>query len=161
MSKIKELLKDKDSILVFDVDGCLAVLEFGDYNHYSLSDESWIDAINSGKEFYSSDRVSPKLQNFINSRNINNVYVITKSYTINEDNMKYEFLTKNYNILRENIYCVREDDLKKEALKEIKKKYPDLEDKKIVMIDDSVSILTDIMNNTNFSTVHISSFFDI
>ena len=81
--------------------------------------------------------------------------------TVFEDNMKYEFLTKNYNIKKENIYCVREDNLKKEALKEIKKKYPNLEDKKIIMIDDSVSVLTDIMNNTNFSTVHVSSFFDI
>lgn len=161
MSKIKELLKDKDTVLAFDVDGCLAVLEFGEYNHYSLSDESWIDAINSGKEFYSSDRVSSFFKNFISNRNIDNIYAITKSYTTNEDNMKYEFLTKNYNIKKENIYCVREDSLKKEALKEIKKKYPNLEDKKIIMIDDSVSVLTDIMNNTNFSTVHVSSFFDI
>ena len=31
MSKIKELLRADDSVLVFDIDGVLALSEFGDY----------------------------------------------------------------------------------------------------------------------------------
>lgn len=161
MSRIKELLNDKDTILAFDVDGCLAVLEFGEYNHFSMNDNSWIEAINSGKEFYDQDKVSKKMQEYLKTRDMNNIYVITKSYTVNEDNAKYNYLNKYYGILRENIYCVREDSLKKEKLKEIKNKYPNLEDNKIVMIDDTISVLNDIMDNTNFSTVHISSFLDM
>ena len=38
MSHIKELLNDKESVLVFDVDGVLALLEWGKYNHYNEND---------------------------------------------------------------------------------------------------------------------------
>ena len=41
MSKIRELLKDPRSVLVFDVDGVLAVMEWGEYNHYGEDDETW------------------------------------------------------------------------------------------------------------------------
>ena len=41
MSRIKELLNDKNSILVFDVDGVLTVMEFGDRNHYYACDDEW------------------------------------------------------------------------------------------------------------------------
>ena len=41
MNRIKELLNDEESVLVFDVDGVLAVLEFGERNHYYFSDEEW------------------------------------------------------------------------------------------------------------------------
>ena len=40
-SKIKDILNDNESILVFDVDGVLALLEFGEYNHYIYDDETW------------------------------------------------------------------------------------------------------------------------
>ena len=40
----------------------------------------------------------------------------------------------------------------------IKSKYQVVPDKNFVMIDDTVSVLNNIMNNSNFSTVHISSF---
>ena len=32
-SKIKDILNDNESILVFDVDGVLSLLEFGEYIH--------------------------------------------------------------------------------------------------------------------------------
>ena len=161
MSRIQEILKDKDSVIAFDVDGCLAKLEFGEYNHYTYSDQEWIDALRNGGDFYDKDKVSPKLKAFIESKDINNIYVITKSYTEYEDEAKYKYLTTYYNILKDHIYCVREDILKKERLKEIKDKYPNLEDNKIIMVDDSVDVLTDIMDNTSFSTVHVSTFIDL
>ena len=57
------------------------------------------------------------------------------------------------------ISCNKKNKIDK--LKIIKEKYPELEDYKIVMIDDTVEILNVIMDNTNFSTVHISTFLDI
>ena len=33
MSKIKEILDSEKSIIVFDVDGVLAPIEYGEYNH--------------------------------------------------------------------------------------------------------------------------------
>ena len=40
MSEISKIIKDKDSILVFDVDGVLAKIEFGKYNHF-IEEEEW------------------------------------------------------------------------------------------------------------------------
>ena len=37
--KIDELYNNPNTIYVFDVDGVLAPLEFGEYNHYELDDD--------------------------------------------------------------------------------------------------------------------------
>lgn len=160
MSKIKELLKSDDSILVFDIDGVLAVLEFGEYRAYFADDNTWTEEILNGTNFYDETKISKKMQEFLMNKNMNNIYVITKSYTKEEDLMKKEFVKKYYSILDENFYTVREEKDKKEVLNIIKEK-TGIEDYKIVMIDDTTSILCDVMDNTNFSTAHISSFLDI
>lgn len=161
MSRIKELLKEKDTILVFDVDGVLALLEFGDYRHYEMLDDEWIEATERGENYYTEDKVSKRMQKFIKTRNMDNVYVISTVYNDNETKTKELFLTSYYNIKKENIYCVFQNSEKVNVLKKIKENYPDLEDYKICMIDDTVNILNDVMEKTNFSTAHISSFLDI
>lgn len=161
MSKIKELLKDKESVLVFDIDGVLASLEFGEYNHFSDNDEEWFENCSKGINPYTEDKVISKIKIFLKNKDMNRVYVITAIGHINEWEFKKEFAYNFYNIPKENVFYVKKDIEKKEKLFEIKKKYPELEDYKIVMIDDTTKILTDIMENTNFSTVHISSFLDM
>ena len=161
MSKIKELLNDKESVLVFDVDGVLALMEFGEYNHYILSDEEWDNAVTNGANFYSEEKVSKKMQDFIKTRDLNRVYVITKAKTEREIEFKKIYLNKYYNIKIDNIYYVKDDFEKKEKMKLIKDMYQELDNHKMIMIDDSVTVLSDIMDNTPFSTAHISSFLDI
>ena len=68
---------------------------------------------------------------------------------------------KYYGILKENVYYVNKNRDKTSVLLKIKEKYPQLNSKKIVMIDDTVDILNEIMEKTDFSTAHISSFLDI
>ena len=53
------------------------------------------------------------------------------------------------------------DEVLSQIVSKIKEKYPQLNSKKIVMIDDTVDILNEIMEKTDFSTAHISSFLDI
>ena len=161
MSKVKDLLNDKESVLVFDIDGVLATLEFGEYNHFNDSDEEWFENCSKGINSYTEDKVIPAIQNFLKNKDMNRIYVVTAIGHINEWDFKKEFANKYYNIPKENVFYVKKDSEKKEKLLKIKKKYPELEDYKILMIDDTVSILNDIMENTNFSTVHISSFLDI
>ena len=62
MSKIKDLLKENDTVLVFDIDGVLAVLEFGKFNHYELDDIEWSKATEAGISYYTEDKVSKKMQ---------------------------------------------------------------------------------------------------
>ena len=161
MSKIKELLKDKESVLAFDVDGVLALLEFGEYHHYILSDEEWDKAIGEGRNFYTDEKVSKKMQAFLKDKDMDRIYVITKASTVKEFEYKKIYLSKNYNIKPENMYYVEHNTDKKEKMKLIKEKYKDLPDCKMIMIDDTTSVLSDVMEHTNFSTAHISSFLDI
>lgn len=161
MSEIKRLLNDKKSVLVFDVDGVLALLEFGNNNHYIGDDNMWNIKCKEGFNFYTEKIVSKKMQSFLNDKDMKNIYVITTVGTNNEYEFKKEFVYRYYNILKENVYYVDKNRDKTKALLKIKAKYPNLDDKRIVMIDDTVEILNDIMEKTKFSTAHISSFLDI
>ena len=161
MSKIRELLKDENSVLIFDVDGVLALMEWGIYNHYALNDEEWAKACDNGVNAYTEDKVCNKMKSFLANRDMSRIYVITSIGSLNEAEFKKEFVNKYYNIPKENFFCVKHNNEKTEQIFKIKEKYPELSDYNIVMIDDTVSILNDVMENTKFSTAHVSSFLDI
>lgn len=160
MSEINKIINDKDSILVFDVDGVLAKLEFGKYNHF-LDDEEWEYANNNGINYYDEEKVIRKMQKFLSTRNMNNIYVATVASGEGEGNNKIEYLEKYYNIKKENVYYVPSNNDKLEVLLKIKEKYPEISPRNIVLIDDTVEILNDVMNNSEFITAHISSFIDL
>ena len=130
MTKIKELIDGNDTILVFDMDGVLAKLEFGEYNHYEMDDAKWQAAYEKGGIFYSEDKVVKRMQRYLATKNMNN------------------------------IYFVQENKDKVNVLSKIKELHPEVEDYKLAMVEDTVEILDDIMAKTKFSTIHISSFLD-
>ena len=76
MNSIKELLNDEKSILVFDIDGVLAVLEFGEHNHYFLSDEEWDSFVDSGNNSYTEDKVSKRMQDFLKTKDKKKVLLL-------------------------------------------------------------------------------------
>ena len=160
-SEIKDILNDNESVLAFDVDGVLALLEFGCNNHYIYDDEIWDDKNKNGYNFYKETLVSTKMQSFLANKDMKRIYVITTVGSNNEREFKRDFVNKYYGILKENVYYVNENRDKTSVLLKIKEKYPQLNSKKIVMIDDTVDILNEIMEKTDFSTAHISSFLDI
>ncbi|MBQ4031087.1 MAG: hypothetical protein II625_04965 [Bacilli bacterium] len=160
MTKIKELIDSNDTILVFDMDGVLAKLEFGEYNHYEMNDEKWQQAYANGESFYTEDKVIKRMQKYLSTKDMNNIYVLSKAYNDNENKDKIHFLTKYYKIKNENIFFVPENKDKVNVLNKIKGLHPEVEDYKIAMVEDTVEILDDIMAKTKFSTIHISSFLD-
>ena len=161
MSKIKELLRDKNTILVFDIDGVLAILEFGEYNHYGLlTDEEWNEACKTNN-FYTEDKVSKRMQRFIKERDKCKVYVISKVNNRHEVEHKKEYASKYYGIPLDNIYLVERNYSKIDALNDIKKRNKGIKDSQIVMIDDTDSVLTEVEKNTKYSTAHISTFLDL
>ena len=161
MSKIKELLKDNKSVLVFDIDGVLALMEFGVYNHYGLlTDEEWNNACET-TSFYTEDKVSKKIQDFLRNKDMNRIFVITRVNNINEIDYKKDYVNKYYNIIKDNVYCVLNDNSKVKELNEIRNKFNDIEDYQLIMIDDTTKVLTEIQEQTHYSTAHISSFLDI
>ena len=94
MSKIKEILKDEKSVLVFDIDGVLALMEWGKYNHYNDNDEEWNRICEAGINTYTEDKVSRKMQKFLQNKNMNRVYVITTVGTDNERIFKEKYVEK-------------------------------------------------------------------
>ena len=74
MSNINELLKDKNNVLGFDVDGVLAKMEWGSHNHYELDDEAWTKICEEGKKFYTQDCVCKKMQSFLSDKNMDKIF---------------------------------------------------------------------------------------
>lgn len=165
MTRLNELLNDEKSIFVFDVDGVLAKMEFGDNKHYYKadpnvdSDVEFSRAIVRGHNFYTDDLLNKTLQEFLKKKNPKRVYVLSRCFTEEEQNLKDDFLLRNYNIIRENIMYVNDYKDKLEALYLVKKLNPDTDDEHIIMVDDNVDqVLNYIMDNSNFTPMHISSF---
>ena len=158
MSKIRELLNDPNSVLVFDVDGVLAVMEWGEYNHYGETDEAWANMQGEGIVFYTEEYAIPKMQEFLKDRDKSRIYVISKVFTDHELEDKKQFLEKCYGIKRENVFSVKSNPDKVSALNAIKEQHPELDDHHLIMIDDTTDVLTMVMDNTPFSTAHVSSF---
>ena len=132
MSKIKELLNDKKSVLVFDIDGVLALLEFGKYNHFiALSEEEW-NKMSENTNLYTEDKVSKKMQMFLKDKDMNRVFVVTRVNNTNEIEYKKDYVNKYYNILKDNVYCVMSEDSKVKAINEIRNTFNDI--KKMLLL---------------------------
>lgn len=159
MSRIKDIIGNRDSILVFDVDGVLARIEYGEYNHYGESDEEWDRVIREGGRFYQDDVAIKTMKDYLSQHNMDNVYVCTKVMNPIEGDMKVDFLVRNYGIEKDNIFYVFKNEEKLDVLKKIhEEKYPDEKECEIALVDDTISVLTYVMENSGFATIHVSSF---
>lgn len=157
MSKIQELFENKDTVYFVDVDGVLVRMAFGEYNHYTASDDEWAIAIQS-HDFYEEMDPVLTMQEFFKDKDMSRVYIVTKVMNETEKQQKISFLDKNYHVLKDHVYEVYKNTDKLGVMKKVQEMYPELDSKYFVMIDDSVEVLTYIMSNSSFSTVHISSF---
>ena len=160
MSKIKKFLNDNNNILVFDVDGVLAPLEYADYNHYLLDDEAWTKMLEEGGNPYKDLKPFTKMQKYISTKDINNIYVASRIMNEQESKSKTSFLVNNYNIKKENIYTVYNNEDKLKVLNKIKEDN-NLSEESIGIIDDTVEVLNHVMNNSKYRTIHISTFLDM
>jgi len=155
MSLFDYLLKE-DTICVFDVDGVLSVYHFGERTHNACKNEDW-EAYVLEQKPYSTARPVKQIQKFIKRKNLKNIYVCSLASKYEEED-KRNFITREYGIYPENIFFVREKEDKLKTLKKIAKDR-NTDEPSIAMIEDTTDILDMIYNKSNFSTVHVSSFF--
>ena len=156
-SKINELFVDPKTVYFLDVDGVLAKIEYGEYNHYCYDDELWAKMILEN-DYYAHVKPIKIMQDFLKDKNHERVYVVTKVMNETEFKQKKSFLEKHYQIMPNHIFSVSNDNEKLNVMENIQQNYLDLDDKYFVMIDDTISVLNNIMDHSKFSTVHISSF---
>ena len=158
MSKaIVERLLEKDMVVVFDIDGVLCPYEWGENKHTMANDE-WISTFVNKVDLYSKKKPVKKLKQFIDKKDKNNVYVCSVGEFF-EVLPKTSFC-KKYGILSENVSIVESTVEKLYYLEHLQEKLG-IEQEKIAIIEDTVATLDFISNNSNFTTVHISSFFDL
>jgi hypothetical protein len=161
MNKAKELLNDKNSVLVFDIDGVLALMEWGDHTHFGETDEEWAASYDNADTLYTEECVIKKMQNYLKDKDMSRIYSITRVWNEKELEDKKNYAFNNYGIPKDHVFGVYSNKEKLDVLHQIKSEYPELKDEQLVMIDDTADVLTIIMENSDFSTVHVSTLMDL
>lgn len=146
--------KLKEGAVVFDVDGVLAVYEFGDCCHTT---PIWEEAFISRQDNpYVPIKPIPVMQEYVRELGRENAYVCSVSDTFDRE-PKADFVLRNYDIPAENIFFVASKSEKLDMLRALRER---LGDKQIAIVDDTVKTLDDIYLAGGFLTVHVTSFFD-
>lgn len=147
---IEEILKNKNTIYVFDVDGTLT-----DFNYATRS--FW----NPTMDPVSYDNVRPlkTMQKLISSLDKNKVFICSRATLKGEPEAKAKFLLENFDLRLDHIYFVRENIEKIDVLKNIQD-ITQVEDELILLIEDSTDVLHNVLVNTNYSNMHVSYFIE-
>jgi len=150
------LAENPNSIFVFDVDGVLASYEYTDYNH-GYPEYVWENIVMKGDP-YQEARPFKVMQEFI-SQHLENCYICSVCCNDNEMWMKADFIKRHYQIDESHMYFTNTKEEKLEVLDDIHLNHSELEPRHICMIEDTVDTLNYIQEYSEFSTVHVSSFF--
>lgn len=155
--QLKELFKRKDTVYVFDIDGVLSAFEYGTYRHNLCGEKEWAE-MTKYAEVYSTARPLKIFQKFIR-KNIDRCYVCSWETNKNFKKQKYDFVYNNYGIKPNHVFFVDNNEDKLLILEKIHSVYyPHLPKRSICMVDDSTTVLNHIYDNSNYTTIHISSF---
>ncbi|MBQ3390518.1 MAG: hypothetical protein IJG57_05560 [Firmicutes bacterium] len=119
----EDLLKDRDVIRFFDVDGVLAVYGFGDDGVYVVKDDRDYDEYLKTHDVYETARAPEFMKAYVEACcDPAKSFVISRSYTDVEDDQKIRFIRREYpQIPPENILFVRgtaKTDIARQVLQE-------------------------------------------
>lgn len=155
MSKILNYLARDDIIVAFDVDGVLCPYEFGDLKHNACRDEEWEDFVVRNKP-YNKFKAVPQIKSFIQKKETDRVFVCSVAEPLEEKN-KRDFLMREYGIFGQHIKFVRNGKAKFKFLQTLVTAGKN--ENQIALVENTVSILNEVAEQSNFITVHVSSFF--
>lgn len=158
-SELIRFIEERGTILVFDVDGVLAPFEYGVHCHNACLDSKW-DTYIQTHDVYGNTRPVRVLQELIRKKDPGRIFVCSQANVVEKPGKK-KFVTDHYGVLENHIYFVRESLDKLECLREIHQTwFPQLRQEQIVLIDDTVKILNHVQENSQYATVHVSSFLE-
>lgn len=147
---IEEILNNKETVYVFDVDGTLT-----DFNYSSRSFWNPI----TDKVSYDGVRPLKTMQKLISSLDKDKVFICSRAALKGEPEAKKKFLLDNFDLKPEHIYFVKENSEKLDVLKKIQK-LTKVEDELILLVEDSTDVLYNVLINTNYSNMHVSYFIE-
>ena len=156
--KMMDYLLEKETITVFDIDGVLAVYEFGDCRH-GVDDKTWEDSFAEDNNLYTQAAPIPKLQEFVKRKGTDNVYVCSQA-SLHEQKPKLDFVKDNYGIPEDHVFFVVNKTEKVNVLRLLKESR-NVQECRIALVEDTVKTLDSILQCGDYVTVHISSFFDV
>ena len=147
---IEQVLKNRETVYVFDVDGTLTDFNYSVRAFWSPTEKP-----------VSYDNVRPlkTMQKLISKLDRGKVFICSKVTLEGEAESKKKFLIKNFNIRPDNIYFVKENEEKVKVLKKIQERTK-VEDELLLMIEDSTEVLYEVLTNTNYSNLHVSYFIE-
>lgn len=147
---IEEILNNKDTVYVFDVDGTLT-----DFNYAVRS--FWNPTTNPVS--YDGVRPLKTMQKLISTLDKDKVFICSRAALNGEPEAKKKFLLKNFNLRPYHIYFVEDNSAKIDVLKKIQN-LTKVEDELILVIEDSTDVLYNVLINTNYSNMHVSYFIE-
>lgn len=158
-SAVKNLLRP-EVVVVCDADGVLVVYEMGEHHHCVVPNSEWLEYVKTNRP-YDTARPIAQMQKFIADKGADNVYVCTVILSEEEKGQKKDFIMREYGIPEDHIIFVSKASEKAARLLELQSELSKTRDNlQMAMIEDTVSTIDYLYENTDFFTVHISSFFD-
>lgn len=153
------VLMNEKAVIIWDVDGVLAAYEYGVRNYNACPDSEWEEYLKSHK-VYEKARPLATLQKWMAEyTNPNRLFVCTTASDMEEFKKKAAFVIRNYPIKESSVFMVKDQSEKLNVIRMIHNTYfPELDEQYIVVVDDTVKILTQVQENSGYTTVHISSF---
>ena len=154
MSKVLDYMMEPQTAVVFDVDGVLAVYEFGELCHSAAPDGDW-EAYVRTNDPYASVPAAPPIQRFVQRKGAERVYACSVACDY-EAAGKAAFVERNYGIDPSHVQVVASKGDKVDYLRRIADELG-LEPARVVLVEDTVKTL-DLAMEAGFTTVHVSSF---
>lgn len=155
MSKLVDYLLEPQTAVVFDIDGVLAVYEFGELSHSACPDGDW-EAYVRAHDPYASSRPVAQIQEFIRQKGPARTYACSVAADY-EAAGKRDFVLANYAIEPDHVRMVSAKAKKIAFLDEVAQALS-LPRRRVALVEDTVATL-DLACERGFTTVHVSSFF--
>ena len=151
-----------NAVIVLDMDGVLNKFDFGELQFKIVQDHEWAE-LTMLKDTYYFVRKTCIFDSLIESKSQSDLYVLSAALTSYEQNSKIAFLNREYpKINKDNVIFVGDAKFKIDILKGLRKILDKTgkEHMDLVMIEDTVSVLSDItkLNDDRIKCYLLSDF---
>lgn len=154
---MSDLLVDKNSILMFDIDGVLCKYWFKDYNTKCFEDIHWA-RMNVSCDMYAHAERTHLFDDIIEKWDAEKLYTLSTATSSFEQRNKIHLIKREFPKFKdENILFVGDDKYKVGVMSEFWRKYPKHD---VILIEDSASILASVVsaNNSHIKCYLVSDF---